>query len=151
MSDFKTMTEKWDLTYQHALGETAGRFFEAIANEKKLLGKKCPKCSRVLVPPRSYCDRCFEDTADWVEVGREGTVQTFTVVFQAFKGLPEPPYCIAYVLLDGADTAILNYIRNVDWTPDNVPQQIKAGDRVKVVFAENREGKITDFWFEKIG
>lgn len=151
MSEFKTMTEKWDITYEHALGETAGHFYETIVKEKKLLGKKCPKCSRVLAPPRSYCDRCFTDTGEWVELGLEGRVETFTVVFQGFKGLPDPPYCIAYVLLDGADTAILNYVKNVDWTPENVAQQIKVGDRVKVVFSEKREGKITDFWFEKIG
>jgi len=148
--DIKTIQEKWDITYEHALGETAEHFYRMLVSEEKLLGKRCPKCGRVLVAPRSYCDRCFVDTTDWVEVGKEGRVEAFTVVFQKFKGLPDPPYCIAYVLLDGADTAILNYVRNVDWTPENVPQNIKVGDRVKVVFKEQKEGKITDFWFEKI-
>lgn len=148
--ELKVMQEKWEITYEHALGETAGHFYSKIVNEEKILGKRCPNCQRVLVAPRSYCDRCFVDTTDWVEVGKEGQVEAFTVVFQKFKGLPDPPYCIAYVLLDGADTAVLNYVKNVDWTPDNVPQNIKVGDRVKVVFREQKEGKITDFWFEKI-
>ena len=71
-------------------------------------------------------------------------------MFQTFKGLPEAPYCIAYVLLDGADTAILNYVKGIDWTPENVSQNIQVGDRVRAVFKEEREGRITDFWFEKI-
>jgi uncharacterized OB-fold protein len=148
--EIKTTQEKWDITYNHSLGETASYFFEQLRDNKKIYGKKCNSCERVLLPPRSYCDRCFVDTEDWVEVGLEGRVETFTVVFQKFDGLPDPPYCIAYVLLDGADTAILNYVKGIDFTPDNVPTSIKMGDHVKVVFNPSAEGKITDFWYEKI-
>jgi uncharacterized OB-fold protein len=145
-----TLEEHWDITYNHALGEVASRFYEALRDQEQILGRRCPSCERVLLPPRPFCDRDFVDTTDWVEVGHEGRVEVFTVVFQTFKGLPEAPYCIAYVLLDGADTAILNYVKGIDWTPDNVPQNIKVGDRVRAVFKEEREGRITDFWFEKI-
>ncbi len=145
-----TLEEHWDITYNHALGETGSHFYTVLRDEGKLLGRRCPTSGRVLLPPRSFGDREFEDTTDWVEIGATGRVEVFTVVFQSFKGLPEAPYCIAYVLLDGADTAILNYVKGIDWTPDNVSQNIGVGDRVEVVFKEEREGKMTDFWFEKV-
>lgn len=145
-----TLEEHWDITYNHALGEVASRFYEALRDQEQILGRRCPSCERVLLPPRPFCDRDFVDTTDWIEVGHEGRVEVFTVVFQSFKGLPEAPYCIAYVLLDGADTAILNYVKGIDWIPENVSQNIQVGDRVRVVFKEEREGRITDFWFEKI-
>ncbi|MGF6951580.1 putative OB-fold protein [Neobacillus sp. B4I6] len=150
MENLKIMEEKWDITYQHSLGETAAHFYQTIIDQEKILGRKCDCCNRVLVAPRAYCDRCFENTSDWVEVGLEGTVEMYTVVYQGFKGLPAPPYCIAYVTLDGADTAILNYIKGIEWTTDNVAQNIKVGDRVKVKFSDRKEGRITDFWFEKV-
>jgi uncharacterized OB-fold protein len=150
MSNIKMMEERWDITYQHSMGETASHFYQTIIDQEKILGRKCDSCNRVIVAPRSYCDRCLESTNEWVEVELEGKVEMFTVVFQGFKGLPDPPYCIAYVLLDGADTAVLNYIKGVDWTPDNVQQNIKVGDRVQVKFSEQKEGRITDFWFEKL-
>ena len=151
MSDeaMATLEEHWDLTYNHSLGEVESHFYTALRDEKKIMGRRCPVCSRVLLPPRPFCDRDFTDTTEWVEVGHEGSVEAFTVVFQTFKGLPEAPYCIAYVLLKDADTAILNYVKQIDWTPENVPQNISVGDQVNVVFGEEQEGKMTDFWFEK--
>lgn len=144
-----TLEEHWDITYNHALGEVVSQFYTVLRDEGKIMGRRCPVCERVLLPPRPFCDRDFADTTEWVEIGHEGRVEAFTVVFQTFRGLPEAPYCIAYVLLDGADTAVVNYIRGIDWTPENVPQNIGIGDRVKVIFTEEREGRMTDFWFEK--
>ena len=150
-SGIRTVVEKWDLTYQHSAGPTVSEFYRKLQEEGKIVGRRCPECSRVLVPPRSFCDRCFCDTQEWIEVANQGTIGTFTVVYKKFKQLPDPPYAIAYVILDGADTAILNYVQGVPL--DNLDQSTTAlqpGARVKVVFAasDQRQGKVTDFWFE---
>jgi len=147
----RTIQAHWDLHYEHAIGPTASRFFDEIKANQKVMGKKCPKCTRVLLPPRSFCDRCFVETTDWSEVGPEGKIEAFTIVYQAFKGLPDPPYGLVYVLLDGADTAMAGFLRGLDLAdPKQAVPQMRIGRRVKVVFAEERTGSVLDFWFEPI-
>ena len=141
----------WDLTYEHAIGPTASHFFDEIENNKKIKGRWCPNCDRVLVPPRSFCDRCFVETTDWREVGLEGMIEAFTIIYQAFKGLPNPPYSLGYVLLEGADTAMAGFIRGVDLSDhEKAILRMSIGTKVKVFFAEERKGSILDFWFEPI-
>jgi Predicted nucleic-acid-binding protein containing a Zn-ribbon len=116
---------------------------------EEILGKKCPKCKRILLPPRSFCERCFIETTEWVRVGREGKIQAFTIVYEKFEGLPDPPYTVAYVLLDGASTAMVNFVRGLDLSDLNrALKRIKIGAKVKVAFKRKREGRITDFWYE---
>src|ERR1700736_3325447 len=105
--------QTWDLSYRHALGETAGRFLQGV-QDGKLLGRRCPGCDRVLVPARSFCDRCMRSRVDWCEVGPAGRIEMFTIVYEPFKGLPEPPYALAYVTLDGGSTALVGYVNGLD-------------------------------------
>ncbi|MPZ28271.1 MAG: DNA-binding protein [Micromonosporaceae bacterium] len=147
----RTIEEKWDLTYRHAAGPVVSHFYDRLQSDGVLVGRRCPQCTRVLVPPRSFCDRCYVDTEDWIEVGPEGVVETFTVVYREFQSLPEPPYAMAYVRLDGADTAILNYVRGLDLRePVAAAAALRPGTRARLVVDEpqRRQGRITDFWFE---
>jgi uncharacterized OB-fold protein len=91
------------------------------------------------------------DTTEWREVGEEGVIEAATIVYEQFKSLPEPPYALAYVRLDGASTAIGNYLKGIDFSNHNAAvKQIQIGNRVKVKFHENLEGSILDFWFELV-
>ena len=153
MSEIRTVTEKWDLTYQHSAGPIVSEFYRRVQEEGRIAGRQCPQCGRVLVPPRSFCDRCYCDTAEWVNVASEGVVETFTVVYRKFNRLPDPPYAIAYVRLDGADTAMLNYVRGLDLSDsDGAVAALKPGLRVRVAFAprEQRQGSVSDFWWEPL-
>lgn len=139
--------QTWDLEYRHALGETTSRFLSAL-QEGKILGRRTID-GRVLVPARSYDDRTHSATGEWVEVANEGTVEMSTIVYEPFKSLPEPPYCLAYVLLDGADTALVGYLRGVDLADQAAAvDAVKIGTRVVVRFAENPVGTAADYWFE---
>ena len=110
--------ESWNIGYDHALGETASYFFTQVRDNAQIYGRRDPKSGRVLVPPRAFSDQTLEPTTDWVKVGPGGRIETFTIVYGAFKTLPDPPYAFGYVLLDGADTAIGGYFRRVDLTED---------------------------------
>jgi uncharacterized OB-fold protein len=148
---FIFIPQRWDIKFNHAAGETGSAFFNAIMERKEILGKKCPRCKRVLLPPRSFCERCFVETTEWVKVGREGKIQAFTIVYEKFEGLPTPPYAIAYVLLDGANTAMANFVKGVDLSDVNQAlERIKIGAMVRVIFKRKREGRITDFWYELV-
>jgi uncharacterized protein len=144
-----TRRESWNIGYEHALGETASWFFVQIRDHAKLYGRRDPKSGRVLVPPRSFSDQTLEPTTEWVEVGPGGRIETFTIVYEAFKTLPDPPYAFGFVLLDGADTALGGYFRGIDLSaPAKAAEKLKVGTRVVTRFAERRTGDVLDFWYE---
>ena len=141
--------QRWDITFRHAAGETASRFFELLRASKRLEGRRCPKCQRVLMPPRAFCDRCHAATAEWVGVEPHGVIEASTIVYHAFRGMPAPPYALAYVRLGNADTAMFNFLRGVDLSePRAASERIGIGSEVKVVFVDRPQGRMTDFWYE---
>ena len=148
-SELITIPGTWNFEYRYFAGETASRFFNALQHEARICGTSCPKCARVLVPARSFCDACFVATEGWIETGPGGVLEFFTVVGAQFPGLRKPPFIIAYVTVDGADTAILNYLEGVDLTDIDVAANgLMQKPRVRAKFAPHREGRITDFHFE---
>jgi uncharacterized OB-fold protein len=147
--DLITIPGVWNFEYQYFAGETASRFFQALRQEGRIYGTSCPKCSRILVPARSFCDACYVPTGGWVETGPEGVLEIFTIVGTQFPGLPAPPFLIGYVTLDGASTAILNFIKGVDLSDmDTAAAALMKRPRVRASFADKRDGRITDFHFE---
>jgi hypothetical protein len=146
-----TLNGGWSVEYKYAVGPTGAKFFNALKNEKKIIAPKCPKCGLVMLPPRSFCERCFVPADEWVEAGNEGTIQAFTIVPYFFESLPDPPYAIAYVMLDGTNTAMVNFVRNIDLSDlRKAAEKLAIGNRVKVVFEKERKGTINDFHYELI-
>lgn len=141
--------QTWDLSYRHALGETVGTFLQGV-KDKKLLGRRCPTCTRVLFPARSFCDRDHVATQEYVEVGHEGVLEMFTIVYEDFPGMRvKAPYVLAYAMLEGADTAVVNYLKGLDLADAaTVTKQLDIGTPVVVRFADEPQGEVTDFWFE---
>jgi uncharacterized protein len=128
-----------NVPYKWWAGETASRFLIALRDEKKILGTKCDGCKRVYVPPRKVCPSCFIDSAEWVEVADEGTLLTYTIVHRQLAALPEKaPVFFGLVKLDGADTALLHHLGEVD------EARLRIGMRVKAEFAAHRKGTIRD-------
>ena len=145
-SDAEIMVQRGviKLPYSWQAGETASYYFTQLRDEKKIWGKKCPKCKKVLTPPRKNCPFCTVPTADWVELTGEGTVDTFTVVHRGTNIHPmKTPFAYAIIKLDGADTGFLHMLGEVD------VNKIKEGMRVKAVFAGERVGLPTDIAYFK--
>jgi len=131
---------KLALPYSYFAGRVGSRFLIRIRDEKKIMGIRCNPCNKVFVPPRQTCDICMEDIRDnWTDVGNEGEITNFTVVRYPDKHLPkEPPYVLALIRLDGADTAMAHVVEGVE------PGQVKTGMRVRAVFAEETTGTLLD-------
>lgn len=139
--------QTWDLEYRHALGATTSRFLQGLT-QGKIWGRKTI-AGRVLVPARSFDDETHSSTGDWVEVGITGKIEMSTVVYEAFRGLPAPPYAIAYVMLEGADTALVGLVKGVDLTDQATAiKAVAIGENVKVHFAKEPTGTAADYWFE---
>ena len=148
-NDLITIQGHWNFKYTYFAGEVATRFFNELKDNRRIMGSLCPSCNRLLVPARAFCDACMARTTDWRSVGPEGTLETFTIITTAFPGLPEPPIVMAYVTLDGADTALINVVLGEDLSDiEAAAKRLNEQPRVTVRFVEDPNGRITDFWFE---
>ena len=121
------------LAYEYAASPEESKFFRGLA-EGRILGQRCPTCSKVYVPPRGACPVDGVPTTDEVELPDRGTVTTFCIVNVPFLGQRiTPPYVSAYVLLDGADIAFLHLILDAD------ASEVRMGMRVEAVWKPREE------------
>lgn len=116
------------LEYTVTAGHALSRFLRGIM-EKRLLGERCPVCSKVYVPPRGACPTCAVATRDVVEVKDTGTITTFCVVNIPVEGKQiELPYVVGSIVLDGSDIEIFHLIREIP------AKDVRMGLRVKAVW-----------------
>ena len=118
------------LDYTYTPGAAQSRFLTALT-EQRLLGERCPSCTRVYIPARGVCPTCGIATSEPVELPHIGTVTTFCIVNIAARGLDvEVPYCYAYVLLDGAHVGLHARIGGIPH------DQVHVGQRVEPVWRD---------------
>jgi hypothetical protein len=133
MSDVQQIVTPVRLTYTYATSTEESRFLRGLA-EGKILGQRCPVCSKVYVPPRGACPVDGVPTTDEVDLPDRGIVTTFCIVNVPFLGQRiEPPYVSAYVLLDGADIAFLHLILGCE------ADEVRMGMRVEAVWRPREE------------
>ena len=134
----------WKLDYSVTVGEVYTKFYEGL-KARKILANKCGKCNRVYVPPRPFCDICFIEPLEWIEVDPKGIVQTYTITYQKFENLPNPPYITAVIRINGSATSLIHFIGEIQHEkPSEPPEKIKIGMSVEPVWADEREGDILD-------
>ena len=46
--------------YAYTLGIAGERFFKEIKENGRIMGARCKKCGKIYVPPKLYCEECFE-------------------------------------------------------------------------------------------
>ncbi|NYI47485.1 hypothetical protein BJ993_004565 [Nocardioides aromaticivorans] len=124
---------KVSLDYNYAASPEESLFYRGL-NEGRIMGQRCPTCQKVYVPPRSACPSDGTPTVEEVELSQTGTITTFCIVNVPFLGQKiTPPYVSAYVLLDGADIAVLHLILGVP------AEEVRMGMRVKAVWKPKDE------------
>ena len=127
------------MPYRYFPGPTAARFFLELRDNKRIMGLRCPACRTVYVPVESTCGKCFENMEEWVEVGNQGVLLSYTVAHYTLPIHPFPePIIYGLVKLDGADTGMLHFLGEAD------PKDLRIGTRVEAVFREKRAGNILD-------
>ena len=123
------------LDYSYAASPEESAFFRGL-DQGKVLGSRTKGGGKVYVPPRSADPVTGLPTDEEVELSDTGTVTTFCIVNVPFLGQKiTPPYVSAYVLLDGADIALLHLILGVD------ASEVRMGMRVKAVWRPREEWK----------
>lgn len=133
-----TIDGRVDVEYHWSAGIAGSKFFTELRDNGKILGTKCPECKRVLVPPRIFCEECFVDTDEWVEVSTTGEILTFAESYFGLQGQRlEEPWYIGIIKLDGADGGLFHRIVKGE-------SEIAIGGRVEAVLADERQGHIMD-------
>jgi uncharacterized OB-fold protein len=131
------LEDRWNLLHRHALGRVGEAFARGV-EEGRLVAARCDGCERVLLPPRGFCERCFQETSLVDFPGRAGELLAFTLVRLGFAGSPPAPYAIAYARLDGSDTALGALVESFDG--EQADGGLTVGMRVELVIAERGFG-----------
>lgn len=131
---------KLALPYTYFVGRVGSKWLTTMRDEKKIMGIKCDKCNKVYVPPRQNCDVCMVDISkNWVDIKDTGEITNYTIVRYKDKHLPkEPPYVLAMIKLEGADTPMAHIVEEVDL------DKVKVGMKVKAVFAQETRDTILE-------
>lgn len=123
--------------YTRSLGPTLGRFMTGLA-DARVVGVRASD-GRVYVPPVEYDPHTGAPVTEFVEVGDEGTVQSWTWAPEPMEGQPlAHPFAWALIRLDSADTSLLHAL------DAGSPGAVRTGMRVRARWAAERSGHIRD-------
>jgi uncharacterized OB-fold protein len=131
--------------FNRTTGPVIGAFLTAL-REGRMLGIRDTE-GRVVCPPTEYDPQSGEPLTEMVEIGTEGEITSWSWVSRVRPDQPlDTPHALAFIRLDGADTSMLHVVD----APG--PDAVSTGARVRVRWAEEPEGLITDIaCFELIG
>ena len=111
------------------------QFFNNL-REGRLTTTKCKKCGKLLWPPRIMCSNCLSNELEWVDLGKEGELYTFTDMrFGAPLGFVEDvPFCIGIIKIGG-----LLISTRID---DAKYDELKIGDRLRLKIVGLSDGRV---------
>ncbi|MFF1566467.1 Zn-ribbon domain-containing OB-fold protein [Streptomyces sp. NPDC058293] len=126
-----------EFPFTRSLGPVQSAFLTGL-RERTVLGVKTTD-GKVMVPPVEYDPATADELRDLVEVEPTGTVTTWAWNPEPRRGQPlDAPFAWVLVKLDGADTGLLHALD----APG--PDAVTTGMRVRVRWAAERTGAITD-------
>ena len=137
--DVDVLRSDFDLefTYTRTYGPVLSKFFTELKNQK-VVGIKGSN-GQVICPAQEYDPITSETLSEFVDLTDTGVIQTYAWVNDPLDKHPlDKPFAWALIKIDGADTAMLHAVDAGE------KANIKAGTKVKIRWAENRVGMITD-------
>ena len=125
--------------HRYTLGVAGERFFKEMRDHRRLLASRCPRCQEAFLPPKIYCERCFEETTEWIPVEGPGYVITFTVLHLSLdEEHLEEPVVVAIIGWEGIRGGLLHRVAGAG------PDAALMGMAVEPVWEEERTGSLAD-------
>ncbi len=131
-------------SYTFWVGKYMDKFYDNLMN-KKIVGNKCPKCSKVFVPPRKVCNKCkavIPLEQNWIDLPSTGKLVSYTLtpyrVSEEKKTKVKDLLAIGLVQIDGSSTSFLGKLLNI------AEKDLKEGMKVKIEWAEKTTGAPSD-------
>lgn len=141
-----TIPAEINIPYNYSAGVAGSKFLGMLKDSGKFMATKCKKCGYIMMPPRIFCEDCFVDDVDWIEVGSTGVIKTFAVSYLSTDGKRmKDPWMLAIVKIDKTDGGLVVRLGEVK------PDDVKMGMKVEAVLKpkEERVGSILDIKYFK--
>ncbi len=139
--------DTFNTRYAWDCGVAIGEYLAGL-REGKIIGSTCPKCHRTMVPPRLFCEWCYQPVHHFLPLLDTGTILTFSLCYVSWdvQRITEPEIP-AVIAIDGASKnhGILHKIGEIE------PEKVHIGMRVRALWKapEDRTGDITDILYFK--
>ncbi|AFA39374.1 putative nucleic-acid-binding protein containing a Zn-ribbon [Pyrobaculum oguniense TE7] len=113
------------LVYNHKLPIANIEKYWKGLDEGRVFATKCTACGTVYYPPQIDCPSCRSQQMEWVELPKEGVIDTFTKIYARPQGYEDfEPYIVAIVHTGG--------LRIMGWLKAKDERCVKVGDRVVI-------------------
>ncbi len=136
----KQVSGEVPIYHRYTLGVSGERFFKALRDQQQILASPCPKCKDRMLPPKMYCERCFEETSDeWVPLEAPGYIRSFTVLHHSLDEEPlEVAEIVALIGWKRVRGGVIHRVQEV------LSDSVSLGMEVEPVWAEARTGGMAD-------
>ena len=123
------------------------RFVDELA-AGKFMATLCRKCGKKYYPPVADCSQCMESDMEWMPIGPEGTLVTFTKIHVPPEhfGVPQPLMPFSSVQFEPCPIGLLEVedgLKIMGWIPKVDVKKIKVGMRMKAMPQILPDGHIT--------
>ncbi len=133
-----------ELDYAWATGVAITKFLNGL-KEGVIYGTKCNECSRVVCPPRMFCEECHTPMNEYVELPQTGIINTFSLAYIRTDATRRDKAEIPAVIdIDGTTISPSGFLHLIN--EDTPHDKVKVNAKVKAVWKspEERKGDITD-------
>ncbi|MDE0607360.1 MAG: OB-fold domain-containing protein [Acidimicrobiaceae bacterium] len=126
------------LNYSYTPGRALSEYLYAM-KEKRIIGDRCGDTGQVFVPPRGVSPVAGKATTETVDLPDVGYVESFNITRVPIATRPDlhPPYCSAWIVLDGASVGFMGLVVNCE------PESVRLGMRVRAVWKPDDELEIS--------
>jgi hypothetical protein len=100
-------------------------FFNALS-DGKILATRCKDCGEIYFPPQQDCPKCKKKEVEWIELSKEGTLQTYTQInVKPFSFSHYDDYIVGIGRLPEG-------INITAWVREKDPRNLKVGMKLKL-------------------
>ncbi|MCY3850481.1 MAG: OB-fold domain-containing protein [Acidimicrobiaceae bacterium] len=122
------------LNYSYTPGRALSEYLYAM-KDKRIIGDRCGDTGQVFVPPRGVSPVAGKATTGMVDLPDVGYVESFNITRVPIAARPDlqPPYCSAWIVLDGASVGFMGLVINCEL------ESVRLGMRVRAVWKPDEE------------
>ncbi|MBE7410497.1 MAG: hypothetical protein L6Q54_09785 [Leptospiraceae bacterium] len=139
----KTLEGTIEMDYKWAPGSTVGRFLTHLRDLNEVIAVRCPKTSRVYLPPQSWSPYGQIKMDRFQVLNGKIRLKAGSIVYKAPWNIPEGvnvPYMYAAIQFSGADTELLHIVCE----KEEILKNLKPGDELEIVWKKEKTGTIRD-------
>jgi len=134
MSEPPSLRSRREITLRFDIPISKTLEFWASLKNGKFVTTKCSKCGCVSFPPQADCPKCMSGESQWVDLGENATLVTFTHVrITPASFAKSEPYIIAIGDFEGG-------VKVLAWLEGVKAEDAKPGIRLRVEPRTSAEG-----------